>query len=160
MGEGDTFYYTPIPKREVKLSKWDLFYLKMCNLVATMSKDPSTKCGAVVVDEWNRVISLGYNGLPRGLEDKDEYLNVRETKYKLILHAEQNAILFSAHHLTDCKIYTTPFMPCTSCMALIIQSKIGMVICPSPPKDKERWKENFELSRKIAKEAGVLLIET
>ena len=65
------------------LNKWDDRFLKLAELVSTWSKDPSSKVGAVIVDDKNRVISLGFNGLPRGVEDTKERLNTRELKYDI-----------------------------------------------------------------------------
>ncbi|NCA14162.1 MAG: hypothetical protein EBS89_08535, partial [Proteobacteria bacterium] len=76
-------------------SDWDRWFLGLAHYVSTASKDPSTKVGAVIVDAERRVVSVGYNGLPRGVEDSEERLHNREVKYKMIIHAERNAILFA-----------------------------------------------------------------
>ena len=80
------------------LMKWDKRFLDLSQLISSWSKDPSTKVGAVVVDDDRRVISLGYNGFPRGVSD-DERLDNRESKYKIVTHAEANALLFASESL-------------------------------------------------------------
>ena len=93
------------------ISKWDFRFLDMAALIANWSKDPSTKVGAVIVDKNNRVISLGYNGLPSSVPDDPEILNNRFEKYKYIIHAETNAILTANSSVKDCSVYTFPFLP-------------------------------------------------
>ena len=136
--------------------RWDMRFLDMAKLISSWSKDPSTQVGSVIVDSNNRVVSVGYNGFPQGISD-DNRLDNRETKYKMILHAERNALLFAQRPLEGCTIYTYPFMPCPSCASMIIQSGISSVI--SYMNKDERWEKEFELSRQIFKEVGVFLYE-
>lgn len=140
------------------INKWDDRFLKLAELVSTWSKDPSSKVGAVIVDNKNRVISLGFNGLPRGVEDTEERLNTRELKYDIIVHAEANAIYTSPQSVEGCKIYVYPYLPCSRCAGAIIQSGIKSVIVPKR-EIPERWKANFELSKTILFEAGVSVLE-
>jgi dCMP deaminase len=127
----------------------------MAEYASSASKDPSTKVGSIVVDNKKRVVSVGYNGLPMGVKDTEERLHNRELKYKLIVHAERNALLFSNSSVENCTIYTWPFMPCSSCAALIIQSGISNVV--SLNSENPRWMEEFELSKQLFKESGVNL---
>ena len=92
------------------LKKWDLRFLEMARNAASWSKDPSTKVGAIIVDDDKRVISVGYNGFPKGVRD-DERLDDRQEKYKIIVHAERNALLFANSNVKNCHIYTYPFLP-------------------------------------------------
>ena len=135
---------------------WDSRFLRIAEEVSSWSKDPSTKVGAVIVDNQNRVVSMGYNGFPKGVCD-DKRLEDREAKYKRIVHAEMNALLFSSRPVVDCRIYTYPFLPCPRCAGPIIQSGINMVI--SPRSNNERWSADFEISREIFSEAGIFLKE-
>lgn len=140
--------------------KWDQRFLEMAKLVSTWSKDPSTKVGAVITDSNNRVISVGYNGFPKHIKDDEDLLKDRSIKLSTTIHAETNAILFSNTNLEGCSIYTYPFMPCSNCASLIIQSGITRVITISNDSDLERfqrWKESIELSSKMFQEAGVKL---
>lgn len=134
---------------------WNKWLLGLAEYISTASKDPSTKVGAVIVDQDRRVISVGYNGLPRGVEDSEERLNNREIKYKMILHAERNSLLFSQRSLVGCAMYVYPMMPCASCASMIIQSGIKKVVAPY--NENPRWVDDFELSKQLFKEAGVEL---
>lgn len=131
---------------------WHEFFLGMAKYVSKKSKDPSTKVGCVIVDDRWRVVSVGYNGFPKGITD-DERLNDREIKYQMVLHAEQNAILFAERCLKGCTIYTWPFQPCSICASTIIQAGIKRVV--TVPNTTGRWEENFELARKNFMDAGV-----
>lgn len=137
-----------------KLKHWDKRFLDLAKLVSSWSKDPSSKVGAVIVDEKNRVVSLGFNGLPMGVEDTDERLNNRELKYDLIVHAEQNAILCSPQSVAGCRIYVYPYLPCSRCAGAIIQSGIKEVVVEDLP-IPERWVKNFNLAKEILREAGI-----
>lgn len=136
-------------------NKWDVRFLRLAEFISKWSLDPSTKVGAVIVDENRRVVSVGYNGLPMGVEDTEERLNNRDLKYKIIVHGERNAILFAARPLYGCTLYTWPFMPCATCASMIIQSGITRVV--SVMSDNPRWNDEFALSKEILKEAGLSL---
>ncbi len=134
---------------------WDTKFLNLAKNISSWSKDPSTKVGAVVVDAKNRVVSVGYNGFPIGIKDDDRLFN-REEKYKMVVHAEMNAILFAQRSLLDHKLYTYPFQPCARCAGVIIQSGIKKVITISS--NTERWKEEFITAQHMFYEAGVQLL--
>jgi dCMP deaminase len=134
--------------------KWDSRFLGLAKHVSTWSLDPSTKVGSVITDESNRIVSLGYNGFPRGVKD-DERLYDRETKLKVIVHAERNCLLFAGKPLDNCIIYTWPFQPCSVCTGMIIQSGIKRVV--SIASDNPRWKQDFEIASAMLEESGVKL---
>jgi len=146
------------------IRKWDRRFLNLAAEVAAWSKDPSTQTGAVIVTNLfqgapNRIISVGFNGFPQHIHD-DERLNERALKYEMVVHAEANAILFAARDLRGCSIYTSPFMPCSRCAGLIIQSGIKRVVAlEATPEQLERWGANFELSHQMFAEASVVLEE-
>ena len=135
-------------------TKWDKRFLELAKLVGSWSKDPSTQVGAVIVDENNRIVSVGYNGFPRGIEDNERLLN-REEKYDIIVHAEVNALMFANKPVEKCTLYTWPFQPCSRCAGLIIQSGIKRVV--SVVHSDERWKKNFTLARQLFHESGVTM---
>lgn len=137
--------------------KYDRRFLKLAKEVSTWSKDPSTRVGAVIVDNDNRIVSIGYNGFARGVNDRKDRLNDRAIKYKLTIHAELNAILFRDKPIKGCTIYTYPFMPCSSCASVIIQSGLNRIV--SIETDIERWKEDLSLSRTIIAETELILEE-
>ncbi len=125
-------------------------------MAAHRSKDPNTQVGACIVDQDNKIISLGYNGMPRGCSD-DEFPWEREgdtlqTKYPYVCHAELNAILNSSgKDLQGCKIYV-PLFPCNECSKAIIQSGIREVIYLS---DKYADQPIFKASKRMMDAAGV-----
>lgn len=132
--------------------KWDYRFLDLAEFISSWSKDPSTKVGAVITDLNNRIISVGYNGFPQDIID-NERLTDRDTKYKIIVHGEMNAILFANRSLEQCTLYTYPFMPCPRCASVIIQTGIKRVVSYNNMPD--RWKEEFGLSMELFKEANV-----
>jgi dCMP deaminase len=113
---------------------WDECFMRMAEIIAERSKDPSTQAGAVIVSTDNVVVGMGYNGFPRGIDNnkfpwdrEGDFLNV---KYTYVCHSEENAIFNSADSTKDCKIYCTLF-PCNECAKSIIQKRIVEVIFKS-----------------------------
>lgn len=138
--------------------KWDRRFLEMAKEIASYSKDPSTQCGAVVVDKKRRVVSMGYNGFPRDVGDSPERYANRELKYRMVVHAEVNAVIFAARDLEDYTLYTWPFMPCCNCAGIVIQS--GIRRCVAPPMSVDlasRWTESVATATQMFQEAGVEL---
>lgn len=133
-------------------NKWRGRFITMAQLVATWSKDPSTKVGAVIVNELRIVCGTGYNGLPRGIRDRPERLGDRPTKYSLIVHAEANALLNSAAPVRGCTLYCTQ-VPCGECCKLIIQAGIDCVVAEYHG-DDQRWMDSIHMLR----EAGVSIL--
>lgn len=105
---------------------WDRLFIDMCFLVAKRSPDAQTQCGAVIVDDKHRIISVGFNGWIRGSKD-NEMPNLRPLKYQNVIHSEVNAILNARSDLEGCKIYITG-PPCPECLKIIIQSGIKEII--------------------------------
>ncbi|KAF8785869.1 deoxycytidylate deaminase-like [Argiope bruennichi] len=136
---------------------WHDYFMSLCYLTAARSKDPNTKVGACIVDKENRVVSLGYNGMPRGIKDDDlpwgkVAAHSYETKYPYVCHAEMNAILNERHAaLDDCSIYVSKF-PCCECAKLIIQAGIKKVVFSELK--PEPWEEQVP-TRKMFSLAGV-----
>lgn len=135
---------------------WDNFFIEMAMLVSTKSKDPSTKVGCVIVGDDNAVLSIGFNGFPRGVaEDQYKYTPIKDSlavreervlltdrwerpaKYSWIEHAERNAIFNAARHgikLAGARAYLNwePH-PCADCSRALIQSGIVEIIGPDIP---------------------------
>lgn len=133
--------------------------IELAEHVAKLSKDPSTQVGAVIFDPKRRIVSAGYNGFARGVYDAPERLENRDIKYKLILHAEKNAILFATTPLDNCTMAIT-HPCCAQCAAQVIQSGIKYVVWPKPePAFFERWADDYALSLAQFHEAGVRVIE-
>ena len=106
---------------------WDEYFISMALLVSTRSIDPSAKHGCVIVDNNKKVLSLGYNGPPKGCKDDELPLTKRPHKYLLIEHAEKNALLNRQFSVEGATLYVTG-PPCVNCMRSIIQSGIRRVI--------------------------------
>lgn len=136
--------------------KWHKRFLELAIVIANWSKDPSSKVGAVIVDKNRRIVSTGYNGFPIGVKDLTERLDVKEIKYKMVLHAEENAIMFARRDLSDCTLYVSKIPPCSHCAGLIIQSGIKQVYVQKC-EISDRWKESIEYSKIMFKEASVTL---
>jgi dCMP deaminase len=138
--------------------KWDGRFLQMAELVSSWSKDPSTKVGAVIVDENQRVVSLGFNGFPRAVAD-DSRLEDRALKNMITIHAEKNAILFARRDLTDCTIYVHRSLPCAQCASFIMQSGITTVVVRAfgheSPESEALWRSNHEVAQAIMSVAGI-----
>ena len=137
--------------------KWDRRFLFLARHIADWSKDPSTKVGCVVVGPDREIRSTGFNGFPRGIEDRQERLENRELKYPLICHAEENAIMHAARigvSLRDCVAYVT-WPPCTRCARSLVQAGVKEVVYPAGLDIPDRWKADFEMSMSMFVEAGV-----
>lgn len=138
--------------------KWVKRMLGLAAHIAEWSKDPSTKVGAVIADSHNRIVSLGFNGFAKGVEDLPERLNNRELKYEMVVHAEVNAILFADRALHDCSLFVHPLPPCSRCAAVIIQSGIKAVYTPKITGDNvQRWKDSCLIAEQMFADAGVTL---
>lgn len=143
-----------IQKRNNYLS-WDRYFMGVAMLSAMRSKDPNTQVGACIVNKQQRIVGIGYNGLPIGCSDDDfpwnnngEFL---DTKYPYVVHAEPNAILNSISPLDGCTIYVTLF-PCNECTKLIIQSGIKEIVYLS---DKYNETPSDLAAKKMLEATGV-----
>ena len=135
--------------------KWDKRFIDLAKLVGSWSKDPSTQVGAVITDNNNRIVSIGFNGFPQNVVDSEDRLVDRESKYDIVVHAEANALMFANKSVEGCTLYSWPFQPCSRCAGLIIQSGIKRVV--SVKSSDERWKKNFRLARQLFDESGIIL---
>ncbi len=145
-------------KRENTLT-WDEYFMGLAHLSALRSKDPNTQVGAAIIDENHRVVSVGYNGFPKGCSD-DEFPwsrsgGVLNSKYAFVVHAELNAILNSPRSVSGCTIYVSLF-PCNECAKAIIQSGIKRIVYES---DKYADTETTIASKKMLQAAGIELVQ-
>lgn len=142
-------------KRDDYLS-WDEYFMGVAMLAAMRSKDPNSQVGSCIVSEDNNILSIGYNGFPRGCSD-DEFPWSRDgdtldTKYAFVTHSELNAILnYRGGNLVGAKLYVSLF-PCNECAKAIIQSGIRTVIYDS---DKYHDTPGNIASRRMFDAAGV-----
>ncbi len=135
---------------------WDEYFMGMAKLSALRSKDPNTKVGACIVDPDHKVVSNGYNGMPRGVDETKISWNKGEgldSKYLYVCHAEFNAILNTRNGaaLKGCTLYVTLF-PCNECTKAIIQTGIKEVVYGD---DKYHDTTETTASRKMLELAGV-----
>ncbi|MBQ1988843.1 MAG: dCMP deaminase family protein [Clostridia bacterium] len=142
-------------KREDYLS-WDEYFMGIALLSSMRSKDPSTQVGACIVNADKRILSMGYNGMPRCCSDDDfpwdKNDNPLDSKYLYVCHAELNAILNCAvGTVRGCTVYTTLF-PCNECAKAIIQSGISEVVYMS---DKYADSDSVMASKRMFDTAGV-----
>lgn len=140
------------------MDKWRARFYEMAKHVAQWSKDPSTKNGAVIVDTERRIIGTGYNGFPRGVDDTFERLEDRPTKYKMVVHAETNAVL-NAIVSPKGGILVCTMYPCSDCAKVIIQAGINVVVTPPANVDREPWKSDAPFSKTMFREASVIVDE-
>ena len=145
-------------KRQDNLS-WDEYFMAVAMLSGMRSKDPNTQVGCCIVSADNKILSMGYNGLPMGCSD-DEFPWDREgddplaTKYPFVAHSELNAILnYRGGSLDGAKLYVSLF-PCNECAKAIIQAGIRTVIYAS---DKYADAPMTRASRRMFNAAGVTL---
>ena len=134
---------------------WDEYFMGIALLSAQRSKDPNTQVGACIVSDENKILSVGYNGMPIGCNDDEtpwEREGSRlETKYPYVCHAELNAILNSAASLKGGRVYVSLF-PCNECAKAIIQSGIKEIIYLS---DKYADSDDTKASKKMFDMVGI-----
>ena len=143
---------------EVTSNKWHYRFLELAKHVAQWSKD-STKVGAIIVNDENVVVGMGYNGFPRGVEDSEERLTNREMKLKLVVHAEVNAILNATNSVKHCKLYVWPTMMlpavCPECAKVVAQSGIDTVVMYENYNLSSQWENQAKYTKIIFEESGV-----
>lgn len=134
---------------------WDECFMRMAHVIAERSKDPNTQAGAVLVDDQNVVIGLGYNGFPRGISNDDlpweRKGSFGDCKYAYIVHAEENAI-YNANAETNNSILYCTLFPCNECAKTIIQNGVKEIVFES---DKYHDEDQWVASRKMLDLANV-----
>ena len=152
----------PEPQKEQPMisssetSKWDRRYINLAREASVWSKDPSSKIGAVAIGRKGQVLSTGYNGFPRGINDSLTRYQNRELKYKMVVHAEMNAIFNATYNgvsLDGATMYVYGLPVCSECAKGLIQVGIKRVVIDGEIQD--RWKESWKLTEQLFKEANV-----
>lgn len=134
---------------------------------SSLSKDQSTKLGAIILGKGFEIRALGYNGFPRGVDDSIESRHERPAKYKWTEHAERNAIFNAARAGTALEgsrlLLDSPIFVCCECARAIIGAGISQVIIirrhDMDPERVKRWSEDEDISRQMLAEAGVEVVE-
>ena len=144
---------------QANIDKWDTRFIDMAKMISTWSKDPSSKIGAVAVNDERRILATGYNGFPKGIADTEERLNNKDEKYPRIVHAEMNALmnaLYSGVSLKDATLYVYGLPVCPSCSKCVIQAGVKRVVIPATKTDKGNWQQVWEeQSLPMYEESGV-----
>ena len=148
-----------MPGKRIEYLNWDEYFMGQALEVSLRSKDPSTQVGACIANQENKQVSVGYNGLPKGMDD-DKFLwdspgektgDIYTTKNPWVVHAERNAILnCKGTRLDGTTIYVTLF-PCYECAKSIVQAGISKVVYLRMYKDER----SVRIAKEIFDAAGV-----
>lgn len=147
------------------MKSWKQYFFEMADLVSSKSKDPSTKIGVVIVGEDNEILSTGFNGFPRGVDETIAERWERPIKYKFVEHAERNAIHNAARNgiiLKGSTMYTNFIgYPCSECAKAIIQSGIKKIVGNGIDFSGkgDHWDEETRIAKIMLDEAGVELTQ-
>jgi dCMP deaminase len=139
------------------MTDWDARYLDLAENVSSWSKDPSRKIGAVAVGSKGQILSQGYNGFPRGIDDSVERYNDKETKYRYVVHAEMNVVYNATYNgisLDGATLYVTGLPVCSECAKGIIQTGVKRVVMRATDVP-EKWFVSFATTAKMFNEAGI-----
>ena len=136
------------------MSKWDDRFLQLAATVASWSKDPSSKVGAVIVSPDRGMVIPGYNGFPRGIDDRESRFLDKSWKLSVILHAEMNAVLTAKQDLKGWHMYVTHH-PCSNCSSVMVQAGIASVHYYTNQDFETRWADSLKIAREILSEGGL-----
>lgn len=134
--------------------------MELAKIVSGWSKDPSSKVGSVITRD-RRVLATGYNGFPPGIDDSLDRLSNREEKYRLVVHAEMNAMIQAGRECIGSTIYVwTPFggVPCSNCSKHLITAGIRRVVAAHPVEPGSNWEADCLHAEGILREAGVKIL--
>lgn len=145
--------------------KWQIRFMRLAKEISTWSKDPSSKIGAVIVNNNKRVLATGYNGFPKSVAD-DYRLNEREKKYPLVIHAEMNTLLNALNNGVPVKgstIFVYGLPVCSECAKNIAQSGISNVVIMGPDAESKWYDQWQNKTIPLFQECGIdvwILLET
>jgi dCMP deaminase len=146
-------------KRELS---WDELFILQATVIAQKSKDPSTKVGCVIVGDDNAILSMGFNGFPRGVDEHNSARWKRPEKYNWVEHAERNAIYNAARHginLFGARAYLNwEPKPCADCTRALIQAGIKEIVGPNRPFGGKGAGKHYSINHAdvMLREAGVI----
>lgn len=139
------------------MTDWHKRFMNLAEYIAQWSKYPGRKVGAVIVDDRHTLISVGYNGCPRGCIDNDPYKYTKEVKYLFASHAEVNSITNAGRSVNGYTLYVMWF-PCADCARAIIQSGIKCVVARRPNFDDPDWGHHFKAALQMFEETGIEVV--
>lgn len=142
------------------MTNWPARYVSLAEYISNWSKDPSTQVGAVLFRRDGSIISMGYNGFPRGVKDDPALLSDRDMKLKLTIHAEENAILAAVRNgsTVEGACLAVTHHPCSRCAAKLSQAGIRQIYYKSDLDFEERWAADVEVAESIFNQTGVLAV--
>ncbi len=139
-----------------------LKYLRLARHQAELfSKDPSTKVGCIMLAPGSlQVLSLGYNGMPRGIDERRPERWERPIKYRYVEHAERNCIYNACRHGTPLEgaVAVVTLFPCVDCARALIQSGVRQLVSVQPDPDCARWGDDHRFALDLLTEAGMSLL--
>jgi len=136
------------------MNKWDHRFMSMAKMASTWSKDKGTGVGAVIVDDEKKIVSVGFNGFPRGVNDDVECRHESPEKHHWTIHAERSAILEADIPLKGMTMYCT-FFTCSTCAQEITQKGFKRLVAPEPDWNHPRYGEGQRIAMEMYKERGV-----
>lgn len=139
------------------ITTWDQRFLLDARHHSSHSKDPSTKVGAIFARN-NNILSIGWNGFPRGIEDREDRLNNREVKYRYVVHAEMNGIYNATRNgisLEGSTLYVYGLPVCNQCSLGVIQVGVSRVVMQYGRAGADRWTESCSQAIENFKEVGI-----
>jgi len=144
----------------MKPEKAEKYFQLAVHLANSFSKDNATKVGAIfLAPESHQILSMGYNGMPRGFDETQQTRWERPQKYLYVEHAERNAIYNACRNGVPLEnsIAIVTMFPCSDCMRGLIQSGVKIIIAPAPDLANDRWGAHFQASLEMAQECGITL---
>lgn len=143
------------------MTNWPARYVDLAEYVSKWSKDPSTQVGAVLFRGDGSIISMGYNGFPRGVKDDPALLYDRDIKLKMTIHAETNALLAAGRNGTSLEgaYLAVTRHPCSQCAAKLSQAGIKQVYYVQNLEFEHRWADDIALAKHIFNQLGVMHIQ-
>lgn len=140
----------------MKILSWDQYFIALAKISGMRSKDPNTKVGAVLVNDANRVIGLGYNGMPKGNDDDFTWKRDGDklnNKYAYVVHAEMNAILNAIKYVENSRLYVSLF-PCSNCAKFVVQAGVKEIVYED---DKYAETDDDKIAKQIFNKSNVKL---
>jgi dCMP deaminase len=140
---------------------WDTRFIRMAREVSSWSKDPSTQVGSIAVRN-RKIIATGFNGFPKGVVDDDDLLLNRETKLKLMIHAEMNMVYNAVEHgakIEGSTVYIWGLPCCSECWKGLVQTGVSRVVMPNIEEHGAKWKEGCDFAKKHMKNTGINIKE-
>ena len=140
-------------------TKWDYRFMDVAEMVASWSKDPSTKVGAVAVRD-RQILATGYNGFPRGIDDSEERLYNRPYKYDMTVHAELNCVMNAQYNgvsLRSADLYVFGLPVCSNCAKALVQVGLNSIFIRARKKSHTGtdWEEDFKTTKRILEEVDI-----